>query len=325
MDNISQVKERLLERVNSGGVPPPPASLHVNMKSPQPNQSTITQLDPSLLDAMKNPLLDSIPNANSSKPKPPVPPYAMKGDSVLGNSEASTRRSSMSNVQQTREQPTIPHPMPFSDLDDPLLAEDIPDIPDFSTYDANDLSQESSNPGLDNQFSPGGGVDPSNEEDATTNVKVRIIAGVVIALILIFFILTWIGKTFIQGSDKDTASSQVIQADSSSQSTQNLTNQDQYNDIKQDIPGIVVSNSQINYSSEIYTDQLQITKHIQLQDGNAYCVFAGQLIHYGVEVSFMVSPEIYNKYSSGDIIDVSYSICQFGENIYCTDVEVMEG
>lgn len=324
MDNISQVKERLLERVNSGGVPPPPASLHVNMKSPQPNQATITQLDPSLLDAMKNPLLDSIPNANSSKPKPPVPPYAMKADSVLGNSEASTRRPSINNIQQAREQPTIPHPMPFSDLDDPLLADDIPDIPDFSTYDANDMSQESSNTET-NQFSPEAETDPDNGEDVTTNVKVRIIAGVVIALILVFFVMTWIGKTFSQGSNRDTASSQVIQVDSTSQSTQNLTNQDQYNDIKQDIPGIVVSNSQINYSSEIYTDQLQINKHIQLQDGTAYCVFTGQLIHYGVEVSFMVSPEIYNKYSSGDIIDVSYSICQFGENIYCTDIEVMEG
>ncbi len=194
-------------------------------------------------------------------------------------------------VQPARPSPAQPispmHPQPFSQQGQGSFA-------DMSLGDFGDDFDEE--PEMSDVAKLGEEITSDNNKDTSK----KYIAFAVLALFVIVILVAAIGRGALknQSSDKPHSSQSSV--------SQRLLNES------------------VNYSSDYYTDSISISKYMKLENGVVNCYFEGTLKEYDKDVSFIVSPEDYNYYNNGDMIDVSYHIAKFGGKIYCADFKIME-
>lgn len=203
------------------------------------------------------------------------------------------------------------HPMPFSQPQAPAQQPQAPQPFADPIY---------SSPGLDKPDDSGDDSDlkalgeaasqPGNEKNS---VKL-IVGGVIAILILAILILGFMKQSETKESDGGTMTSPGTSVTDGYHSP---------NDVVTESDATVVVNESLNYSSDLYTDMITISKYMTLDHGVVSCYFSGTLVKYNREVAFEVTPDMYNAYTAGDTLEVSYRVAKFGGVMYCVDIQVI--
>lgn len=151
----------------------------------------------------------------------------------------------------------------------------------------------------------------ASQSDGNDKPVKLIVGGVIAVLILAVLVLGFVK----QSKSKDTATTPSVGS--------SVT--DGYRSPNDGVAtdSTVVVNESLNYSEDLYTDMITISKHMTLDNGVVSCYFSGTLAKYNRDVTFEVTPEEYNAYSAGDTLEVSYRVAKFGGVMYCVDIQVI--
>lgn len=152
------------------------------------------------------------------------------------------------------------------------------------------------------------GQDQEFSEDSD-DMKTKLIIGGVISVIVLILIIMFVGQR--------TKDQQVVV--STSQGSSGSINVVQGSILSGSNP---IVNDTLAFSDEVYTDSIQISKFITLEDNTVHCYFKGTLTNYGKAVVFEVSAKDYNRYANSSVIDVAYRIARFDNTTYCLNFEI---
>ena len=213
-------------------------------------------------------------------------------------------------------QPISPaHPMPFSQ---PQASIQQPKAPRQAQQTFADPLYSS--PGFDQPDNSGDGSDLKALGEAASQIgdeknSIKLIVGGVIAVLILAILLLGFMK---QSKTKDSGGGTMT-----SPGTSVTDGYRSPNDVGAGSDATVVVNESLNYSSDLYTDMITISKYMTLDNGVVSCYFSGKLAKYNREVAFEVTPDMYNTYTAGDTLEVSYRVAKFGGVMYCVDIQVI--
>lgn len=163
---------------------------------------------------------------------------------------------------------------------------------------------------LDGFFDQNQDSDQDSATDAD-DMRSKLIIGGVIGVIVLILVIMFIGQR--------TKNQQV--ATNPPQSSTGSVNIVQGSILSGSNP---ILNENLSFSEDIYTDSIQVSKFMTLEDNTVHCYFKGTLTNYGKAVVFEVSAEQYNCYANNSVIDVAYRIARFDGVTYCLNFEIQE-
>lgn len=289
MPTAAELREQLMRRANAAGAPTGSPSLHISSKGPVSDDTHMTQLDPGLdpsFDSDLDLINSMIPPAHPTTPQPS--PQQPVSTPVQTAPQAEPNPFASQPQQSASVNPFAQNPQPATGMAQPQPTQSADPLDGF--FDQNSESDQESTTDAD-------------------DMKSKLIIGGVIGVIILVLIVMFIGQ-------KTKAKQTTPDASQGSSGSINI------------VQGSILSgsnpilNENLSFSEDVYTDSIQISKFMTLEDNAVHCYFKGTLTNYGKAVVFEVSAEDYNKYANNSVIDVAYHIARFDGVTYCLNFEI---
>lgn len=155
------------------------------------------------------------------------------------------------------------------------------------------------------------------------NIKIQPKYIAIIVGLIAFFI---VGNILDDGSDTTGSDLNAVTGVSSSEEEvqeSETGGQTGYDSVGEPIErGYVDNSTQMEYSKDVYTEELTITKFIEYRGASAIPKFMAHSDILNNDIEFVVSPQTYNKFMNGARITVEYRSVIVNDYTYVTDIKI---